>query len=169
MPTLTQPPYSASELATESRPLIGQLTPEPDCVRRKDTSQFSNHWRGADEVTRSKPASRMRVPSKAAIQKIVTRHRKKKARISKRAAAEVYFFYLIFLKRLAKDCDADALGQNKLVIGEDMVRKCAPKLVKSLSFIETLKTTLPPELVKEMVSNNSDDEDELTLDEEQYD
>ncbi|KAK8399936.1 hypothetical protein O3P69_002968 [Scylla paramamosain] len=108
----------------------------------------------------------MRVPSKVAIQKIVTRHRKKKERISKRAAAEMYLFYLCFMKRLAKICDDYALRQNKLVIGEEIVRKHAPKLLKSLSFIETLKTTLPPELVREMASSDLESEDELISDEE---
>ncbi|XP_045134314.1 uncharacterized protein LOC123517916 [Portunus trituberculatus] len=108
----------------------------------------------------------MRIPSKAAVQKIVTRHRKKEARVSKRAAAELYLFYLVFLKKLAKACDSYAIEQRKVVIGEEIVRRCAPKLLKSLSFIENLKSTLPPELVREMVTDVSESDDELVSDEE---
>ena len=78
----------------------------------------------------------------------MSRHRQKKECICKRAAVVVYLFYLIFVKRLAKDCDNDALEQSKLVIGEDTVRRCSPKVLKSLSFMEALKATLPPELVR---------------------
>lgn len=63
--------------------------------------------------------------------------------------------------------------RNKLVIGEDIITECAPKLLTKLSMMETLRSTLHPSLAKEMSGHSSktssyesDSDDELFSDEE---
>lgn len=108
----------------------------------------------------------MRIPSKAAVEKIVARHNKKnlKLRVSKTAAAQMYLLYLVYMKKLAKACDDMALRQNKRVISEDIVTESMPKLLKSLSMIKTMKDNLPPTLARQMSDDSTSDE--LISDEE---
>lgn len=62
--------------------------------------------------------------------------------MSKKAACEMYLYYLIYLKKLAKASDNLAFKQKKHVLGEDIIRNCAAEVLISHSMIQTMKPTV---------------------------
>lgn len=70
----------------------------------------------------------MKIPSKAALQKIMKGHTKKDCRIHRNASSLLFLRYLAFLKKLAKEADNIAYRHRLVVITQDDVSLAEEKV-----------------------------------------
>ncbi|XP_071538980.1 uncharacterized protein [Panulirus ornatus] len=111
----------------------------------------------------------MRVPSKKMMERILECHTGKKIRVSNEAAKLMFLHYLIFLRKLAKECDNFSFRQRKMQISGDAVSFCSPKLLSAFCETEKILTKPPKSMKMKITPANQQKKKSEEAAEEMYD